>query len=218
MAEPVDWRADGIPRSARFDDIYHSESGAPAQARHVFLAGCGLPAAWAGQTQWLILETGFGLGLNFLATLQAWRADPQRPQRLHFVSIEAFPVARDDLLRAAAAYPELAALAEELAAQWWGLLPGLHRFAFDHGRVLLTLCIGDVQPMLRAQHFEADSIFLDGFSPARNPQMWSLDTLKGVARFTRRGTRIATWSIARALRDALTQCGFQVRNSGSFSE
>ena len=64
MAEPVDWRADGVPRSARFDDIYHSESGALAQARHVFLAGCGLPEAWAGQPQWRILETGFGLGLS----------------------------------------------------------------------------------------------------------------------------------------------------------
>jgi tRNA 5-methylaminomethyl-2-thiouridine biosynthesis bifunctional protein len=213
MAEPVDWRADGVPRSARFDDIYHTESGAPAQVLHVFLAGCGLPAAWAGRAQWLVLETGFGLGLNFLTTWQAWRADPQRPQRLHFVSIEAFPVSRDDLLRAAAAYPEFAPLAEELAAQWWGLLPGFHRLAFDQGRVLLTLCIGDVQPMLRAQHFEADSIFLDGFSPACNPQMWSPDTLKGVARFTRRGTRIATWSIARAVRDALTQCGFQIRKA-----
>ncbi|VTU29299.1 FAD-dependent 5-carboxymethylaminomethyl-2-thiouridine(34) oxidoreductase MnmC [Variovorax sp. PBL-E5] len=213
MAEPVDWRADGVPRSARFDDIYHTESGAPAQARHVFLAGCGLPAAWGGRPQWLILETGFGLGLNFLTTWQAWRADPQRPQRLHFVSIEAFPVSRDDLVRAAATCPELAALAGELGAQWWGLLPGFHRLTFDQGRVLLTLCIGDVQPMLRAQHFEADSIFLDGFSPARNPQMWSPDTLKGVSRFTRRGTRIATWSIARPVRDALTQCGFRIHKA-----
>ncbi|RZL91656.1 MAG: FAD-dependent oxidoreductase [Variovorax sp.] len=210
MAEPVDWRADGVPRSERFGDIYHSESGAAAQARHVFLRGCGLPEAWAGQAQWRILETGFGLGLSFLTTWQAWRADPQRPRLLHFVSIEAFPVTRNDLLRAASAYPELAPLAAELGAQWWGLLPGFHRLAFDQGRVLLTLCIGDVQPMLRAQHFEADSIFLDGFSPERNPQMWSPETLKGVARFARRGARVATWTIARPVRDALAQCGFQV--------
>jgi tRNA 5-methylaminomethyl-2-thiouridine biosynthesis bifunctional protein len=213
MAEPVDWRADSIPQSARFGDIYHSESGAAAQARHVFLAGCGLPGAWAGQAQWRILETGFGLGLTFLTTWHAWRADARRPRLLHFVSVEAFPVSRGDLLRAAAAHPELAALAAELGAQWSGLLPGFHRLAFDQGRVLLTLCIGDVQPMLRAQHFEADSIFLDGFSPERNPQMWSPETLKGVARFARRGTRIATWTIARPVRDALATCGFQVRKA-----
>ncbi|HEY0201457.1 MAG TPA: FAD-dependent cmnm(5)s(2)U34 oxidoreductase, partial [Burkholderiaceae bacterium] len=73
MTEPVAWRADGEPYSARFGDIYHSISGAQAQARHVFLGGCHLPAAWAGQRQWRILETGFGLGMNFLATWQAWR-------------------------------------------------------------------------------------------------------------------------------------------------
>ncbi len=210
MAEPVDWRSDGIPRSARFDDIYHTETGAPAQARHVFLGGCRLPAAWAGQSQWRILETGFGFGLNFLTTWEAWRADPQRPRLLHFVSIEAYPVSREDLLRAAASYPELLPLAEKLAAQWHGLLPGFHRLWLDEGRVLLTLCIGDVQPMLRAQRFEADSIFLDGFSPQRNPAMWSAETLKAVSRFARRGTRAATWTIASAVRAALAQCGFEV--------
>ena len=208
--EPVAWRADGVPRSERFDDIYHSETGAAAQAKHVFLGGCGLPDAWAGKAQWRVFETGFGLGLNFLTCWQAWRADPARPGILHFVSIEAWPVARADLLRAAAAYPELAPLAEELGAQWHGLLQGFHRMAFEGGRVLLTLCIGDVRPMLRTQQrFEADSIFLDGFSPDRNPDMWSPETLKGVARFARRGTRLATWSVARALRDDLGQLGFQ---------
>jgi len=210
MSEPVDWRADGVPRSPRFDDIYHSESGALAQAKHVFLHGCGLPAAWAGQPQWRILETGFGLGLSFLSTWQAWRNDAKRPRLLHFVSIEAFPVAPEDLLRAAARHPELDELAQALAAQWHGLLPGFHRLCFDEGRVLLTLCIGDVQPMLRAQRFDADSIFLDGFSPQRNPAMWNHDTLKQVARFAQRGTRIATWTIARPVRDALSQCGFRL--------
>ncbi|CAN5809886.1 FAD-dependent 5-carboxymethylaminomethyl-2-thiouridine(34) oxidoreductase MnmC [soil metagenome] len=210
MTEPVDWRSDGVPRSKRFDDIYHTETGALAQSRYVFLGGCGLPEAWADRPKWLILETGFGLGLNFLATWHAWRADAHRPRLLHFVSIEAHPVAPDDLIRAASAYPELADLAEALAAQCHGLLPGFHRLAFDGGTVMLTLCIGDVQPSLRAQRFEADSIFLDGFSPQRNPDMWSAYTLKQVARFARQGTGIATWTIARAVRDALAQCGFKV--------
>jgi tRNA 5-methylaminomethyl-2-thiouridine biosynthesis bifunctional protein len=209
-AEPVAWRSDGVPRSERFDDIYHTETGALAQARHVFLGGCGLPEAWIGQPQWLILETGFGLGLNFLTTWQAWQADANRPRMLHFVSVEAHPVGAEDLLRAAEAYPELKPLAEELIAQWHGLLPGFHRLAFDEGRVLLTLCIGDVQPMLRAQRFEADSIFLDGFSPQQNPAMWSPDTLKAVSRFARQGTGLATWTYARAVRDTLAQNGFQL--------
>ncbi|WP_256735192.1 tRNA (5-methylaminomethyl-2-thiouridine)(34)-methyltransferase MnmD, partial [Variovorax sp. dw_954] len=213
MPEPVQWRADGVPRSERFDDIYHTETGALAQSRHVFLGGCGLPEAWRGQPQWLVLETGFGFGFNFLTTWQAWRSDPARPRMLHFVSIEAHPVGVEGLLRAASGYPELAELAQALARQWTELLPGFHRMSFDDGHVLLTLCVGDVQAMLRAQRFEADSIYLDGFSPDRNPAMWSPETLKAVSRFARRGTGLATWTIARAVRDALAQNGFQVRKA-----
>jgi len=214
VAEPVDWRADGQPYSPRFGDIYHSEAGATDQARHVFLRGCGLPDAWSNAPQWRILETGFGFGLNFLTTWQAWRADPQRPRMLHFVSAEGYPVAREDLRRAAQPYPELADLAERLAAQWHGLLPGFHRLVFDEGRVLLTLCVGEVWPMLRAQQgFEADSLYLDGFSPDRNPQMWAPETLKALARFARPGTRLATWSVARALRDALVPLGFRLEKA-----
>ena len=209
MTEPVTWRPDGQPFSPRFGDVYHSESGALAQARHVFLGGCGLPEAWRGAAQWRVLETGFGLGLNFLATWQVWRADAHRPGLLHFVAIEAWPVGRDDLLRAARAHPELVPLAAQLAAQWQGLLPGFHRLVFEDGRVLLTLCVGEVRPMLRAHRpFQADSLYLDGFSPRLNPEMWSPETLQAVARFARPGTRLATWTIARAVRDALVPLGF----------
>ncbi|CAN7293789.1 tRNA (5-methylaminomethyl-2-thiouridine)(34)-methyltransferase MnmD [Acidovorax sp. LjRoot117] len=210
MSEPVDWLPDGTPYSPRFGDRYHSEKGGLDQARHVFLHGCGLPAAWAGQPQWRILETGFGFGLNFLVTWAAWRADPARPTLLHFVSTEAWPVSAADLLRATTAHPDLAPLAEELHRQWWGLLPGVHRLRFDEGRVLLTLFVGDTQAMLRAQSLTVDAVYLDGFSPQRNPEIWDLHTLKAVARCCRRGTRLATWTIARAVRDALAQCGFDV--------
>jgi len=209
MTEPVEWR-DGQPFSPRFGDVYHSESGAAAQARHVFLGGCGLPGAWADAPQWRILETGFGLGLNFLTSWQAWRDDPRRPGRLHFVSVEAHPVAAADIERAAAAQgPALGALGRALAAQWHGLLPGCHRLVFDEGRVMLTLCIGEARPMLRGlARFGADSLFLDGFSPQKNPEMWSAELLRTLARFARRGTRIATWSVARGVRDALAPLGF----------
>jgi tRNA 5-methylaminomethyl-2-thiouridine biosynthesis bifunctional protein len=208
--EPVDWLPDGTPYSPRFGDRYHSENGGLDQARRVFLHGCGLPEAWAGQSQWRILETGFGFGLNFLVTWAAWRADPARPTLLHFVSTEAWPVSAADLLRATTAHADLAPLAEELHRQWWGLLPGVHRLRFDEGRVLLTLYVGDTQTMLRQQNLTVDSIYLDGFSPQRNPDIWDLHTLKAVARCARRGTCLATWTFARAVRDALAQCGFEV--------
>ena len=167
MPEAVEWQPDGTPRSPRFQDIYRSCTGGLEQARHVFLHGCGLPGAWAGQPQWRILETGFGLGLNFLATWRAWKDDPQRPRMLHFASCEAWPVAAADLLRSAAPYPELQPLAEQLSEQWFGLLPGVHRLVFEDGHVLLTLYMRDVKEALRERGFHADSVFLDGFDPQR---------------------------------------------------
>jgi tRNA 5-methylaminomethyl-2-thiouridine biosynthesis bifunctional protein len=210
MAEPLQWLPDGTPYSPRFEDRYRSEAGGLAQAHQVFFQGCGLPEAWAGQAQWRMLETGFGLGLNFLVTWQAWRADPLRPKILHFVATEAYPVSASDLLQASQAHPPLQALAEQLSQRFEGLLPGVHRLVFESGRVLLSLCIGETRQQLREQNFEADSIFLDGFSPRRNPDMWDAQTLKAVARCARRGTRLATWSVARSVIDGLRQAGFAV--------
>ena len=215
MPERIEWLDDGTaggsPFSPRFGDRYRSELGGLEQAKEVFLKGCGLPQAWAGQPQWTVLETGFGLGLNFLVTWAAWKADPDRPRLLHFVSTEAFPASAGDVLRSAQTHPELVPLAEQLQAQLWGLLPGFHRLVFEGGRLLLTLCIGDAKAMLREQSFEADSVYLDGFSPQRNPDIWDVHTFKAVARCCRRGTRVATWTIARSVRDALAQSGFVVK-------
>ncbi|MBU1396462.1 MAG: bifunctional tRNA (5-methylaminomethyl-2-thiouridine)(34)-methyltransferase MnmD/FAD-dependent 5-carboxymethylaminomethyl-2-thiouridine(34) oxidoreductase MnmC, partial [Gammaproteobacteria bacterium] len=122
---------DGAPDSAVCGDI--------GQARHVFLQGCGLPEKWAGREAFVVLETGFGSGLNFLATWAAWRADPARAARLHFLSVEKHPFRADDLARLHARWPECAALSSELRANWPTLTPGFHRIALDGGRVQLTL-------------------------------------------------------------------------------
>ena len=220
MANPtVLWQADGTPFSPRFGDIYRSSSGL-AQARRVFLQGCGLLAGpgsvapgvalWTDARRWSVLETGFGLGLNFLATWQAWQNDPHRPHRLFYSAVEAFPPEADDLLRSAAPYPELRPLAQELAAQWHGLLPGVHRLRLDGGQVQLTLAVGDARPALAELSGEFDSIYLDGFDPERNPGMWGLPVLKAVARLARPGARVATWCVAAPVREALTTCGFEV--------
>ncbi|HVZ43734.1 MAG TPA: FAD-dependent 5-carboxymethylaminomethyl-2-thiouridine(34) oxidoreductase MnmC [Ramlibacter sp.] len=207
----VEWGADGTPRSPRFDDIYRPAGHGLGQARHVFLGGCGLPHAWAAAPAWTILETGFGLGLNFLAAWRAWLDDTKRPRMLHFVSVEAWPVSAEDLLRSAADHDGLPPLARQLAAQWFGLLAGVHRFSFEHGRVLLTLAVGDVHDVLgRLAPFHADAVFLDGFEPQRNPAMWDAKVMKALARHARRGARVATWTVAGDVRRALAEAGFQV--------
>ncbi|CAG0990903.1 tRNA 5-methylaminomethyl-2-thiouridine biosynthesis bifunctional protein MnmC [Burkholderiales bacterium] len=207
---------DGTPISPRYGDVYHSADSGPGQAHHVFLGGNGLPERWRGRASFTILETGFGLGVNFLATWQAWRADPARSRRLHYVAIEKHPFLRDDLAALLAAYPGFAELADELAGRWPPALPGTHRRAFDDGRLVLTLVLDDVESALRRLDAVADAIYLDGFAPARNPAMWSPQVLRGVARHALPGATCATWSTARAVRDALADAGFALETRPGF--
>lgn len=174
--------------------------------------GCGLPQAWAGQEAWRILDTRFDRGLHFLTTWQAWKSDPLRPRLLHYVSLTATPVPVDDLLACVASCPELRELAQELAPHWFGLSAGFHRLTLDGGRVLLTLCVGDLTGMLRQQHFLADSIYLDPERPGRDAASpWNIWTVKALARCCRRGTTLATTAGASDLRAELTQCGFEMQ-------
>ena len=209
--------ADGTPYSSAYGDVYHSAAGGPAQARHVFLAGNGLPGRWAGRRVFTVLEAGFGLGLNFLATWAAWRTDPQRCARLHYVSVEKHPFRGNDLARLHARYAELAPLAAELRAAWPLLVPGLHRLEFDSGRMVLTLAFADLAEALPQLRLAADAIYLDGFAPAKNPEMWSAQALKALARRAAPGARAATWSAASAVRAALEQAGFEVEKRAGFA-
>jgi tRNA 5-methylaminomethyl-2-thiouridine biosynthesis bifunctional protein len=190
-----------------------SAPGGLEQARHLFLHGCGLPQAWAGQPQWRILETGFGLGLNFLAAWRAWKDDPARPRILQFVSVGAQAVAAADLVRGAALYPELVGMAQELAVQWFGLTPGTHRLVFEQGRVLLTVFVGDLRAGLRQEPFHADSVFLRDLDSARGDAEVDLHALKGIVRHCRRGTALATSRADSALLRNLAQCGFLVKRA-----
>ena len=207
------WTEDGAPFSNRFNDRYHSfDSGGVHQALGSFLHGCGLPEKWQHQKQWRILETGFGMGLNFLVTWQAWRDDPLRCQRLDFISTEAYPVSAEALLQAARSnYPQLLPLAEQLVAQYLDMHSGIHRLSFDDNRVHLTLAIGDAKTFMREQGWRVDSIYLDGFKPTKNPDIWDDYTLKAAAKCSiANHTIAASWCIARRVQDALTRCGFHV--------
>lgn len=206
----------GLPCAPDFGDEYHAEAGAFAQARHVFLGGNQLPARWAGRERFVILETGFGLGNNFLATWAAWRDDPARCERLVFISVEKHPLRPDDLARAHATSPE-PELAQQLIAQWPLLTPNLHLLDFEGGRVQLILAFGDVQPLLSELQAEVDACYLDGFAPDRNAAMWLPDVFKRVARLTVPGATAATWNSTLAVRDGLSQHGFEVSPAPGFA-
>ena len=210
---------DGTPCSPDYRDVYHARAGAWAQAEHVFLRGNGLPQRWAGRRRFTVLETGFGLGNNFLATWQAWRAASQRPERLDFVSIEKHPLRRADLERAHRGRhaPDAQPLAEALVRAWPALTPDIHILPFDGGRVRLLLVFADIAAALPELVLQADAFFLDGFAPACNPQMWDARVLARLSRLAAPDATVATWSVAREVRDGLSAAGFTVERAPGFA-
>jgi len=213
----LEFSTDGIPCSTAYGDLYHSPHGGLAQTRHVFLAGNQLPQRWQGRDRFVILETGFGLGLNFLTTWQAWRDDPQRCRRLHFVSFEKHPFTVADLAIAQQAWPEFANLAAELRAHWPPLTPGVHRLHLAGGQVILTLFFGDATTLLRTVDATVDAFFLDAFAPAKNPEMWSPDLCKALARLSTADTTLATWAVAGPVREALKAAEFDIDKRPGFA-
>jgi len=222
QAAELTFDEDGIPFSQAFDDVYHSKDGGLAQVHNVFMAGNGLPARWRGNRRFVICETGFGLGLSFLATWAAWQADPGRSARLHFVSCELHPFSGADLAalyaHLFAADPTLAELGAALIAQWPMLIAGTHRLTFDEGRVTLTLLFGDALQTLPRLQAQVDAFFLDGFSPAKNPTLWQLPLFKQFARLSGPGATLATYTVAGEVRRGLTAAGFVVEKQPGFGQ
>jgi tRNA 5-methylaminomethyl-2-thiouridine biosynthesis bifunctional protein len=216
-AARISFDAEGIPRAADFDDVYHSADGGPAQAHHVFIGGNDLPMRWRARRQFAILETGFGLGLNFLCTVRAFLDDPHAPQRLHYVAVEKHPASASDLERAHAPWLGIAEPAAALRRAWPPMLQGFHRLTFAEGRIALTLLFGDAVPMLSELDSERfDAFYLDGFAPAKNPQMWSPGVFAQIARLSRPGATAATWSIAAVVRSGLQSAGFGIERRRGF--
>jgi len=218
----IEWTATGDPLSSNFGDIYYSRDGGAEESRYVFLEGNDLPGRWR---QWqarrfCIAETGFGTGLNFLLTWQAWLdlATP-RPD-LHYLAIEKFPLDARDLAQALAAWPQLAPLAAALLKAYPGLIPGQHRRLFQQGRVTLDLWWEDAADALTdlASHGlpMVDAWYLDGFAPARNQAMWQPAVLDAVAHLSRPSATFSTFTAAGAVRRQLAGAGFTVRKVAGY--
>ncbi len=226
----LDWNEAGTPVSSEFGDVYFSNDNGLSETRYVFLQQNRLPARFSHHDSdiFVIGETGFGTGLNFLATMAAFLE--QAPQsgngaRLHFISFEKYPLTREDLRKALAAWPELATFSQPLIAQWPLPVAGCHRLLFAGGRIRLDLWFGDIKEMLPQVPHPADGLvdawYLDGFSPAKNPEMWTQDLFDGLARLARPHATIATFTCAGFVRRGLIAAGFamqKVKGHGSKRE
>ncbi|MBY6204955.1 bifunctional tRNA (5-methylaminomethyl-2-thiouridine)(34)-methyltransferase MnmC2/FAD-dependent 5-carboxymethylaminomethyl-2-thiouridine(34) oxidoreductase MnmC1 [Halomonas denitrificans] len=213
----IEW--DGVtPAAPAFEDTYFSIAGGPEESQRVFLDGCDLAGRFdrlrAGDA-FVIGETGFGTGLNLLLAAALFRRHAAPGARLHLVSAEKHPLPRADLARALAAWPELADWAQPLVDQYPPAVCGFHRLWLT-SEVDLTLMFGDATAMWAAQDAAVDAWFLDGFAPSRNPSMWSAALFARIARLSRPGAALATFSAAGAVRRGLADAGFAVERRPGF--
>ncbi|WP_462378863.1 bifunctional tRNA (5-methylaminomethyl-2-thiouridine)(34)-methyltransferase MnmC2/FAD-dependent 5-carboxymethylaminomethyl-2-thiouridine(34) oxidoreductase MnmC1 [Pseudomonas sp. Marseille-QA0892] len=209
----LDWDDQGQPHSRVFGDVYFSRANGLEETRHVFLHHNALEHRFAalGDTDLFVIgETGFGTGLNFLCAWQAFDQIAPGNARLHFISVERYPLQREDLIRALALWPELAHWSEQLIKSYRAVSEGYQRFSFAGGRVSLTLIIDDVHSALPTLDARIDAWFLDGFAPSKNPDMWTLELFSQMARLSVLGTTVATFTSAGVVRRGLGEAGFDV--------
>jgi len=210
------WTTVGTPRLGADGDIYYSDEDGLAESRAIFLAGNRLPERWQQHPHavFTVGETGFGTGLNFLATWQAWRAAATPRPRLQFCSVERAPLRAADIAQALARWPELEPMTTELLAHYPPPVPGPHRLLFDEGAVCLDLFWGDAGDWLawlRGQDGPGfDAWYLDGFAPAVNPDLWTPALFEALAAASRPHATLATFTAASAVASGLATAGFDI--------
>lgn len=215
----LDWIEGGQPFSTRFADVYFSRDAGLDETRHVFLQHNSLPERWTALpsgARFCIAETGFGTGLNFLAAWQLWDQRAPLDAQLNFVSTEKYPLTPQDLRKALALWPELAPWAQQLLQQYSGLTSGWQHFSLAEGRVTLTLLIGDLFDTLPQLDAQVDAWFLDGFAPAKNPDMWQPALYQRMAELSKEQATVATFTSVGEVRRGLQAAGFSMRKVKGF--
>ncbi|MGY0312534.1 bifunctional tRNA (5-methylaminomethyl-2-thiouridine)(34)-methyltransferase MnmD/FAD-dependent 5-carboxymethylaminomethyl-2-thiouridine(34) oxidoreductase MnmC [Alteromonas macleodii] len=223
----VHFNESGTPVADHFDDVYFSNDSGIDETQHVFVAGNDLAERWQ---QWrnptfVIAETGFGTGLNFLVAMRAFNefraANPDHPlKRLYFITTEKFPLPQQDMQRALGAFPALKNEAQALASLYPMGLEGCHRLHFDNHSTTLDLWIGDVHELLPQWHSPVngliDAWFLDGFAPSKNPDMWTDALFSQMARLSKTGTTFGTFTAAGIVKRGLAGVGFTIKKRNGF--
>ena len=210
----IDWDDQGRPHSRQYDDVYFAVNEGIEETKHVFLGQTRLAerfTALAPNACLVIGETGFGTGMNFFCAWQLFDAHAHADARLHFVSVEKYPLGYADMAKAVRLWPELAAYTEPLLAQYVAVHPGFQQFTFANGRVTLTLLIGDALEQLPQLDAPIDVWFLDGFAPAKNPDMWTPELFAQLARLSHSGTVLGTFTTTGWVRRSLVEAGFAMK-------
>ncbi|MFY2508048.1 bifunctional tRNA (5-methylaminomethyl-2-thiouridine)(34)-methyltransferase MnmD/FAD-dependent 5-carboxymethylaminomethyl-2-thiouridine(34) oxidoreductase MnmC [Vibrio pectenicida] len=221
------WNAVGTPVSNQFDDVYFSNVNGLEETRYVFLQQNNLPQRWQDydQRRFVIGETGFGTGLNFLAVWQWFEQfRSQNPnallKELHFVSFEKYPLSKEDLIKAHAAWPELEQYTRQLQQHYPTAVPECHRIILADGAITLDLWFGDIKDCMPKvpvnESGMIDAWFLDGFAPSKNPEMWSQTLFDGMAKLAKQDCTCATFTAAGFVRRGLIEAGFTMKKVKGF--
>ena len=210
------WDEQGLPYATNFQDHYFSKNGGLEESRYVFINGNSLPQAWKNKETFTIAETGFGTGLNFLALWKLWNESSFKPKKLHFISIEGFPLDNESLKKSHHLWDELKDLSKELQEKYPPLVEGIHHIEFENGQIILTLGFGEALSVLPKFYYDVDAWFLDGFAPSRNDSLWNENVFSHVARLSHKGTTFATFTSASKVRKGLHEVGFDVSKREGF--
>ena len=213
----LDWQV-STPLNRQFNDPYFSLADGLAESDYVFLQHNQLPENWKGRRKFIIAETGFGTGLNFLQTAARWVETANNNSVLTYYSVEKYPLSYEDLAKAFQNWPQFKSISDNLLKNYPDGLPGFHTIRFNSERIILVLMIGDVLPMLSNLQCRVDSWFLDGFSPAKNPAMWTKEVCKKIASLSHEKTRFATFTAAGDVRRNLQSVGFEVKKTAGFGK
>lgn len=214
------WDEQGQPISTAFDDVYFSRASGLDEAEYVFLKHNQLPERFKqlnDHDRFVVGETGFGSGLNFLCCWRTFEQIAPVNTILHFISVEKHPLTKNDLVKALSLWDELADWRDALLKQYVAVHEGYQRFVFANSRVILTLLVGDVHEQLPLLNAHVDAWFLDGFSPAKNPQMWTDDLFQQLARLSKKDTTLATFTSAGFVRRGLINAGFSIEKDVGFA-
>jgi len=226
----LNWTPNKTPIHTGFSDKYYAEEGGLDEARYVYIGQNHLEERFGRSENFVVSELGFGTGLNFLATLQLWKKVRSRPsQTLHYIATELYPLDSQAIRQALSPWPSLNTEREELLRVYSPLIfnralhnsferapgPGIHRLNLENG-VFLTLLIGDSIEMLKRMHFKSDAWYLDGFSPRKNPQMWTMDLFCNIVRLSNQDATFATFTAAGHVRRNLQEAGFDVEKFEGF--
>jgi tRNA 5-methylaminomethyl-2-thiouridine biosynthesis bifunctional protein len=212
----ITWQDTYLPISSIYDDKYYSEDDGLMEAQYLYLEHNNLVARWKFCREFRVAELGFGTGLNFFATWNLWKRTAHPNAKLHYISVEKYPLSPEQIAHAIGRWPQLAPLKEKFLTAYRQPTSGFHKITFDDDHVELTLLIGDARDCLSQFNGQIDAWFLDGFAPHKNPEMWSEAVFKEISRLSSPNASVTTFTSAGFVKRHLQNAGFKTEKFAGF--